>query len=428
MVSGDSQHYLDLSASYFQLGIKVTKSDGVDLDDTTAIALINLIGQTIFSQLDVHLNDVLIPDASNLYHYRAMFETLLSYGTEAKKFQLTMALYYEDTAGTMNTLADNNIGFKNRKAFSAKSRTIQLIGRFHSDMFFQNQYLLNGVDLRIKLLRNTDTLVLMAATNSDFKVKIENASLFIRKVKINNGIYLKHLESLDKQLRPAIYPIRRVHMKTFRISTGSLSYNEDNIFNGVLPKRIIMGFVSAERFEGTYVKNPFNFEHKELKYASILIDGKMAPQKPLISDLTNKLSLRNYFSLLESTGQAFIDDGLDIDRNEYNSGYSLLCFDLTPDLEEGNCYHIVKKGNIRLELKFDCALDEPINVIVYSEFDGAIKIDKNRSHDQFLLVGKMNSRQIYTILKHDPHVTEQNFLGCFPLGRIPESAKSFPCV
>jgi len=83
--------------------------------------------------------------------------------------------------------------------------------------------------------------------------------------------------------------------------------------------------------------------------------------------------------LLESAGKVFNNDGLDINRSDYENGYSLLAFDLTPDLDESDCYQVIKKGNIRLELKFDHELGQPIDVIVYSEFDSAIKIGKNRA-------------------------------------------------
>ena len=188
--------------------------------------------------------------------------------------------------------------------------------------------------------------------------------------------YLKHIEKLEKQLQPAIYPIRRVNMRTFSVATGSLSYNDENLFTGILPKRVVFGIVSSKAFEGAYNLNPFNFEHKNLKYCSLLVDGKMVPQKPLISDFTNRNSFRNYFSMLQSTGQVFNDDGIDIDRSDYERGYSLICFDLTPDLQENGCYHVIKRGGIRLEMRFATALTEPINVIVYSEFDTSIKIVK----------------------------------------------------
>jgi ribonucleoside-diphosphate reductase beta chain len=168
-------------------------------------------------------------------------------------------------------------------------------------------------------------------------------------------------------------------MKSCNLATGSLSWNEENLFSGILPKRIVVGMVDAVSYEGAYNKNPFNFKHNNLKYCSLLLDGKMIPQKPIVCDFEKGNTLRNYFTLLESTGKVFVDDGLDIDRTEYENGYSLIAFDLTPDLSENGCYHLIKKGNIRLELKFDEALEQPVNLIIYSEFDSSISIDKNRA-------------------------------------------------
>ena len=55
-------------------------------------------------------------------------------------------------------------------------------------------------------------------------------------------------------------------------------------------------------------------------------------------------------------------------------------FDLTPDLSSscGHHFSVTKSGNIRLELAFEVALSITGNVLVYSEFDNVIEIDKDR--------------------------------------------------
>ena len=50
-----------------------------------------------------------------------------------------------------------------------------------------------------------------------------------------------------------------------------------------------------------------------------------------------------------------------------------------PDLDEGGHFHLVKQGNLRLELHFATQLPETINVIVYAEFDNVIEDDKARN-------------------------------------------------
>jgi len=54
---------------------------------------VNLFLHSLFSQVDISLNGTLITASTSTYPYRAMLETLLSYGEDAKTSQLTSALY-----------------------------------------------------------------------------------------------------------------------------------------------------------------------------------------------------------------------------------------------------------------------------------------------------------------------------------------------
>jgi len=113
-----------------------------------------------------------------------MIETLLSYGMDAKTSQLISALYYKDTAGNMDSVdfEDENAvnrGLAARRRMARESRVIDMMGRLHADIFFQDRYMLNEVGVKIKLIRSKDTFCLMGDAN--YKVKITHASLFVRK-------------------------------------------------------------------------------------------------------------------------------------------------------------------------------------------------------------------------------------------------------
>ena len=122
------------------------------------------------------MNGTLITSSTNTYAYRAYIETLLSYGSDAKSSQLTAALFYKDDVGKIdkqNSLAENaadrNSGLAKRHTFSARSSEIDMIGRIHSDIFFQERYLLNEVNARIKLIRSSDAFCLMGTVLSSSK-------------------------------------------------------------------------------------------------------------------------------------------------------------------------------------------------------------------------------------------------------------------
>ena len=92
-------------------------------------------------------------------------------------------LWYKDNAGAMDATDNANAIFVKRKRLSEKSKTIDLVGRLHSDLFFQEKLLLKGIGLRLKLVRNKDSFVLLSgARDAAFKVSITKAVLRARKV------------------------------------------------------------------------------------------------------------------------------------------------------------------------------------------------------------------------------------------------------
>jgi hypothetical protein len=57
---------------------------------------------SLWSQVDVSIQQNVVSSTSTLYPYKAMIETLMDFGTEAKTTQLQCAGFFKDTAGHMN--------------------------------------------------------------------------------------------------------------------------------------------------------------------------------------------------------------------------------------------------------------------------------------------------------------------------------------
>ena len=43
------------------------------------------------------------------------------------------------------------------------------------------------------------------------------------------------------------------------------------------------------------------------------------------------------------------------------------------------CFHLVQKGNLRIEIHFAAPLGQTVNVVVYGESEAVLEIDKNRN-------------------------------------------------
>ncbi|XP_046605037.1 uncharacterized protein F54H12.2-like [Neodiprion virginianus] len=211
------------------------------------------------------------------------------------------------------------------------------------------------------------------------KLHILETSLLVRRMKISPGILLAHARTLAKGT--AKYPVTRVEVKSFTIHAGVQAETLDNVILGQLPKRVIIGFVSNKAFNGDRQRNPFNFQNYSLNFLSLYVNGVQVPSKPLqMSFGRDDLYVDAYHTLFSGTGIHFLNEGNGIGRQQFAKGNCLLAFDLTPDLS-ANCtshWSLIKHGTLRVEVRFDDALKETVNCLVYAEFDNLIEVDAAR--------------------------------------------------
>ena len=274
--------------------------------------------------------------------------------------------------------AGANTGFKTSARIASESNLIDMLGRIHGDLFFQEKPVLNGMGMGIRLVRSKDEFVLVTGErNARYKMKILEAVLLVRKVLILPVVALAHDKALEKA--NAKYPIRRVECKTFSIPRWNLDVSQENMFLGQVPSRLVLGIVDNDVFNGTYAKNSFNLKHYRLTRLTLQLDGQEQSVKPLqLKFATGKIA-RGFMSLFQRAGKAFKDEDIDISREDYEYGYTLFCFDLTPDLGENDHFSLIKSGSVRVNLTFADPLPQTVNVIVYSEFQNVLEIDRNRN-------------------------------------------------
>ena len=134
-VSGSGKEFLDLARSYLYLKVKVSKTDGSNLDGASKVGFANY-----------HIA------STNTYAHRSILEVLLNYDKEAAESQLGCGLFCKDTAGQMEEMdisADPvlNTGLGTRSEWTKTSKSVELQGTIHSDFFNQGKLILNGVDL-----------------------------------------------------------------------------------------------------------------------------------------------------------------------------------------------------------------------------------------------------------------------------------------
>jgi len=83
-INSSGEDYLDFANTMLYVKAKLTAMDGANLTADAAVGPVNLFLHSLFSQVDISLNGTLITQSTNTYPYRAILETLLSYGEDFK--------------------------------------------------------------------------------------------------------------------------------------------------------------------------------------------------------------------------------------------------------------------------------------------------------------------------------------------------------
>ncbi|KAG8237554.1 hypothetical protein J437_LFUL017179 [Ladona fulva] len=105
VVPGHGDEYVDLSHTLINITACIT---GIkEAESAILYGPVNLWLHSLFSQIDVFLNQKLVTPPSHAYPYRAYIKTLLNYGPAAKTSHLTSALWYGDTPGFMDDCVNN---------------------------------------------------------------------------------------------------------------------------------------------------------------------------------------------------------------------------------------------------------------------------------------------------------------------------------
>jgi hypothetical protein len=246
----------------------------------------------------------------------------------------------------------------------------------------QEKFLINNVDMAIKFIRTKPEFHLMSSNAApNYKVIIQDATLFVRRVTIADHVYLAHQHTL--QQANAIYPIAQVVMKSYSIPQGNLSGPQDNIFLGQLPTVMIIGFVDNDAAAGSFTKNPYNFKHLRISQFFARYGGVQIPATPLAVNFAANFPgggtyVRAFQTLFTSTGKFFDDRGSLIERTDFPRGYALYAFDFRPDIGCKGHYNLRRTGAVQLEIIFRDPLPQTVNMIVYAEFDSYFEITHSR--------------------------------------------------
>ena len=367
--------------------VKVAGGQETDCAGGDDFSLCNLPANSIFRQVELLVNGVNVVDTSTSnYHYKSYLETELSYGYDAKSTILQTAGYHKDFAASCETKKTpssspttdyTTSGYALRKPLVASSKIWSWGTSLHIDFLECPVPLPAGVNMVLKLHRNDDSFTIITDAATEFKIKLLSLEVEFRKMDYMPAKISRDLELLESG-QPYIMPFNKTKISTRVIPAGRQSFSVSDIYRGVLPQQMILGFVKHSAFNGNKKLNPYIFETVDIKSLVFKVNNENHPATEYKPNWDDDDFAREYIAMHDQLGVRRLNSGIGITLKDFKKNSCFWVLDLSADLCNNAHTHIAHTGTIGVDITFHKDTPSAFQTIEYGVFHTALVIDKDR--------------------------------------------------
>lgn len=382
-IAPSTDNYIDLANTMLELELKIQytapKDEDRPIPSTAKLALTNNVLMSLFSGLEVSLNNKTIVTNNNCLPWTAFLDVLSKYGPDARSSWLTVSGYNDEAP--IEALTDVN---KGRLKQFYNSKTGRYIGRIQHPFFRIEKLLVPGVEILITLYRNNADFLIMGEVESGkphpkFTITFERAYLHLSKKKLFDHIGSYFDRILYKT--PAVYEFNDVVVKPIIVPANVLAI--DALINdGQLPTKIDIIQVNQAAVAGSLYTNPLFMNYYHLKYLAIEKNGQLL-KAPYQVDFKDGNYLRPYLDYFRNSGCGLNDAGMSLITYEaYKNSYMIMTFNLTHFDECDNTLKpLAETGSLRLKVLYDSkksAMPDSLIIMCLLTFPRDFAIDAHR--------------------------------------------------
>src|SRR5277367_6591333 len=157
--------YIQLRDTLLKMRIKINlkKKDNTNVveDDWKKIAPTNYLLQSLFSYVNLEIDNKPVTMSPHTNAYKAYFDSILGFTKDARNSYLSAAGFYEDTTSKSTfTEAQSKLIRPNTVTVAGDGKSLELMGKLHLDLAYQPRALLGGVTLKLTFVPNDSNFYL----------------------------------------------------------------------------------------------------------------------------------------------------------------------------------------------------------------------------------------------------------------------------
>lgn len=391
-----STHYTNLSKSFMYLRVKVVKQDGSDIPTDSKTAPVNLLFSSLFRNLEIYLNNVLINSIDNNYGYSSYIQRMLTSTKVEKDTKLQSELFYPSSSG--NSLIESNTMYKGLIK-AAQSKNIELYSVINHSLFEQKRQLIPGMSIRLRFRLQSPQFYLMTSkpstvttpssggasglpvvpastTTTPFTDRIVVLESYIDLHRsVANSRIASHHEALLSRGSKLSYPFKDRNCLSYSVMPGSITHVSETLLTKT-PTFACMALVDTKGYNGSENIDPFGFYDNGLISASMLVNGEktmFANPKFSVADKQYMRVFRQLFTILNKSGETMNFSLADFTTN----GMFILPLWWNDDSFKTDRTSVPLDCSIKVALTFKEATSKSLTVLFFYCYDRLLSFDKH---------------------------------------------------
>ena len=338
---------------------------------------------SIFEDLNVSINGVIAENSQRDHAIRSYIQNLLFTTEQDRKTWLVSGLQALDTKtlfhtvlkpdGTAGSLQGPiiNPGQYARRSATAMKESVLVYGKLLSDVLNCSEPFPDNVTINVKLFPAKSDACLVQTLKTEggvteeptqYRIKISDCSLYVPRITCKES---KHID------RHFTYTNWRVLAYTHQ--TGQSNFKKDIAIGDNLPQKAIVVFMNEKTYNGDWETSKVAFEKANV--ASVLMKCNHK-HVPFINgyqvDWKDDFYHTAYVGLTNELGAVTHP----IDYNDFDDGYTIYGFDLTPNKTGDISLNTPLKGALELNVQFEPAPTSNLMAIVLLIYADKFTISK----------------------------------------------------
>ena len=408
-IIGGLEDFVDLTRSFFTIQLtletasgKPIKADADDQSDGNQVFFVypvNNFAHSLIKQLNVRLNGMLLSPQTDTYAYKAYIEALLNYSKQEGATLLAPQGWVNQinvpakiaSTSEVNDDKPNTAGW----AFDATANAIKTFAKkFHEkaevsmvlrpamELFHAPRLLIPQVEMKFQFSFHSQDFFLFGtkmANKQEIVLKPSNLKMEFHCCRVGLNPSVRQNLLTQRLTRNTMTPMVRSEIRSYTFAGDTTRFQQDKIFAGRVPDRVIVGLVESTAFNGSLQMYPFAFQKFGVTRIRQVISGEGYPSEALeLNGTDSAKDLVGYFHLLQASGAVANSRELMITPEDW--GYNKTCnLYMWCNVPSGNAdsssMNPRQAGDLRIDIDFNAAPGKNITVLVWGEFEAVLQID-----------------------------------------------------